>query len=103
MSFSRDRSNDNDVKPTGKLVVENLHYDVSLAELKQLFEQIGPVMKAYIKVCTHRAACERCPLTCASSSIAQVGRQVQRWSSTTTRITPLTPRESTTAPKPKAK
>lgn len=57
MFFPRDRSNDNEVRPTGKLTVENLHYDVSQAELKQLFEQIGPVVKAYIKVKSCRPYC----------------------------------------------
>ncbi|PWN53192.1 hypothetical protein IE53DRAFT_384336 [Violaceomyces palustris] len=37
------------LKPTPKLTVENLHYEVTEPELKSLFEQIGPLNKAYIK------------------------------------------------------
>lgn len=50
MFFPQDKSEANEVKPTGKLTIENLHYDVSERDLKDLFEQIGPVTKAYIKV-----------------------------------------------------
>ena len=50
MFFPQDKSEINEVKPTGKLTIENLHYDVSERDLKDLFEQIGPVSKAYIKV-----------------------------------------------------
>lgn len=50
MFFPQDKSQINDVKPTGKLTIENLHYDVSERDLKELFESIGPVTKSYIKV-----------------------------------------------------
>ncbi|EST06389.1 RNA recognition motif domain protein [Kalmanozyma brasiliensis GHG001] len=49
MFFPQDKSEVNEVKPTGKLTIENLHYDVSERELKDLFGSIGPVAKAYIK------------------------------------------------------
>ncbi|KAJ1032522.1 hypothetical protein NDA16_000545 [Ustilago loliicola] len=49
MFFPQDKSQVNEVKPTGKLTIENLHYDVSERDLKDLFEQIGTVTKAYIK------------------------------------------------------
>ncbi|PWZ01054.1 RNA-binding domain-containing protein [Testicularia cyperi] len=49
MFFPRDKSEDNQVKPTGKVLIENLHYDVSERELKELFEQIGPVVKSFIR------------------------------------------------------
>lgn len=48
--FPQDKSESNEVKPTGKLTIENLHYDVSEQELERLFGSIGPVTKAYIKV-----------------------------------------------------
>lgn len=48
--FPADKAEMNDVKPTGKLIIENLHYDVSESDLKNLFESIGPVTKAYIRV-----------------------------------------------------
>lgn len=47
--FPADKAETNDVKPTGKLIIENLHYDVSESDLKNLFESIGPVTKAYIR------------------------------------------------------
>lgn len=50
LSFPRDPAETNEVKATGKLFIENLHWDVSEQDLKTLFEQIGPVAKAYIKV-----------------------------------------------------
>lgn len=50
MFFPQDKSEINEVKPTGKLMIENLHWDVSEQDLKNLFEQIGPVTKAYIRV-----------------------------------------------------
>ncbi|KAN0061628.1 hypothetical protein ACQY0O_006476 [Thecaphora frezii] len=37
------------LKPTAKLTIENLHYEVSEAELRDLFERIGPVVKAFVK------------------------------------------------------
>lgn len=49
MFFPQDKSEANEVRPTGKLTIENLHYDVSERELKDLFGSIGPVAKAYIK------------------------------------------------------
>ncbi|SPO24872.1 uncharacterized protein UTRI_01377_B [Ustilago trichophora] len=49
MYFPQDKSEVNEVKPTGKLTIENLHYDVSEQDLKQLFESIGPVTKSFIK------------------------------------------------------
>ncbi|GAK62899.1 RNA-binding domain-containing protein [Moesziomyces antarcticus] len=49
MSFPRDPAETNEVRATGKLFIENLHWDVSEHDLKTLFEQIGPVTKAYIK------------------------------------------------------
>ncbi|SNX82380.1 uncharacterized protein MEPE_01086 [Melanopsichium pennsylvanicum] len=51
--FPQDESEINKVKPTGKLTIENLHYDVSERDLKQLFESIGPVTKSYIKYDRH--------------------------------------------------
>ncbi|GAC72772.1 uncharacterized protein PANT_7d00265 [Moesziomyces antarcticus T-34] len=49
LSFPRDPAETNEVKATGKLFIENLQWDVSEQDLKTLFEQIGPVAKAYIK------------------------------------------------------
>ncbi|SPO22699.1 uncharacterized protein UTRI_01377 [Ustilago trichophora] len=49
MYFPQDKSEVNEVKPTGKLTIENLHYDVSEHDLKELFESIGPVTKSFIK------------------------------------------------------
>ncbi|EPQ31778.1 uncharacterized protein PFL1_01110 [Pseudozyma flocculosa PF-1] len=37
------------LKPTAKLTIDNLHYEVSDDELRDLFERIGPVVKAFIK------------------------------------------------------
>lgn len=49
MFFPQDKSEVNEVKPTGKLTIENLHWDVSEQDLEDLFGSIGPVTKAYIK------------------------------------------------------
>ncbi|CBQ70404.1 conserved hypothetical protein [Sporisorium reilianum SRZ2] len=49
MFFPQDKSEVNEVKPTGKLTIENLHWDVSEQDLENLFGSIGPVTKAYIK------------------------------------------------------
>ncbi|CDU24549.1 uncharacterized protein SPSC_04050 [Sporisorium scitamineum] len=49
MFFPQDKSQVNEVKPTGKLAIENLHWDVSERDLEDLFGSIGPITKAYIK------------------------------------------------------
>lgn len=105
MSFPRDRSAANDVKPTGKLTVENLHYEVSQSELQQLFEQIGPVVKAYIKVrCSAESKCY-VSLTRPSilSLIVREDRLAQQLLCTRIPTMPLRPRENTTVPKRKVR
>ncbi|GAC97280.1 hypothetical protein PHSY_004865 [Pseudozyma hubeiensis SY62] len=49
MFFPQDKSEVNEVNPTGKLTIENLHYEVTERDLKDLFGSIGPVTKAYIR------------------------------------------------------
>lgn len=104
LSFPRDPAETNEVKATGKLFIENLHWDVSEQDLKTLFEQIGPVAKAYIKV-SLSALDEKgvvlIQVALGFSTIEVTDRLVGQWWCTTIPIMRSRPRTSMTVQKPK--
>ena len=47
-----------DLRPSAKLLVDNLHYEVTERELQDLFSQHGPLVKAFIRVSFRLPCCD---------------------------------------------